>query len=36
MNTCINCRGTFDPDESSSQDPERFCGSDCESQYWGE
>lgn len=36
MNTCMNCRGTFDPEESSSLDPTQFCGSECELQYWGE
>jgi hypothetical protein len=35
MITCANCRGLFDPDTSTSQDPERFCKSNCEEVYSG-
>jgi hypothetical protein len=35
MIDCRNCRGRFDPDESTSQDPEKFCGSRCEDAHLG-
>jgi hypothetical protein len=36
MTPCANCRKPFDPNESTAQDPERFCKSECETQQVGE
>jgi hypothetical protein len=34
--TCENCRAPFNPDNSTAQDPERFCKSECETAHLGE